>query len=606
MAKKISSLLVGVLFLTLLVPTISNGEAKDLVTYNDINRMLTESALEYNIPPEIAKAVAFQENGWKQWSDDSQADPIINKTDGGIGLMQVTTGVCEEGETKNCYDPERLGDDIQYNINAGLEILNEKWNYGDRGIIPTINTNDRDILEHWYFAVMAYNGTVPVNSPYFRDAKDGTRNLNTYQDEVFKNIEQRNYFSVNIEAIKFQRDDFTYDKEQKEPITFNKMHYDVNDELTRSRTLLKEGDKVSTVAGKLLKKEPSSENGVNVKQSQVATVLSSEFYIDTTKNQGTIPYDHWVRYHVELEDGTKGYMASGSLIPVTERLSGDNRYKTAIEISKDGWQDGADTVVLSRGYEFPDALAGAPLAYQLDAPILLTDDKTLTKETANEIKRLGAKKIIILGSDNAVYPAVEKELRNMGLKTERIGGEDRFETAKLIAEKLDSPSDKAVVAYGYNFPDALAVAPYAAKKGMPILLTRDNKLPDYTKEALADTKVTIVVGGDNVVQKNVYDQLPGHKRLAGDDRYETAAEIIGYFDDEAHTGYVATGLNFADALTGAVLAAKNDSPLLLAKKDQLSPSIEAAINDLQTEQFVLLGGPDVVSVEDRLAKLTIK
>ncbi|KMM37659.1 hypothetical protein AB986_12115 [Alkalihalobacillus macyae] len=299
-------------------------------------------------------------------------------------------------------------------------------------------------------------------------------------------------------------------------------------------------------------------------------------------------------------------MASSSLIPITQRLSGDNRYKTAIEISKDGWQDGADTVVLSRGYEFPDALAGAPLAYQLDAPILLTDDKILTKETADEIKRLGAKKVIILGSNNAVRPAVEKELINKGLKTERIGGEDRFETAQLIAKKLDSSSDKAVVAYGYNFPDALAVAPYAAKEGMPILLTRDNKLPDYTKEALADTKETIVVGGDDVVQKNVYDQLPGHKRLAGDDRYETAAEIIGYFDDKAQTGYVATGVNFADALTGAVLAAKNDSPLLLAKKDQLSPFMEATITDLQTEQFVLLGGPDVVSVEDRLAKLTIK
>ncbi|WP_394172558.1 cell wall-binding repeat-containing protein [Guptibacillus hwajinpoensis] len=606
MKKRISRLLVGALFLSLLVPSFAHAEAKDTVTYNDINRMLTESALEHNIPPEIAKAVAFQENGWKQWSDDAQTEPIINITDGGIGLMQVTSNVCEEGNTKNCYDPDRLGDDIQYNIDAGLEILNEKWSYGDQGIIPTINTNDRDILEHWYFAVMAYNGTVPVNSPYFRDAKDGTRNLDTYQDEVFNKVEQRNYFSVNLDAIEFQRSDFTYDKKKDEPITFNKMHYTVNSELTRSRTLLEEGDKVATVAGKLLKKEPSSENGVNVKQSQVATVLSSEFHIDETKNQGKIPYDHWVRYHVELEDGTRGYMASSSLIPITQRLSGDNRYKTAIEISKDGWQDGADTVVLSRGYEFPDALAGAPLAYQLDAPILLTDDKILTKETADEIKRLGAKKVIILGSDNAVRPAVEKELINKGLKTERIGGEDRFETAQLIAKKLDSSSDKAVVAYGYNFPDALAVAPYAAKEGMPILLTRDNKLPDYTKEALADTKETIVVGGDDVVQKNVYDQLPGHKRLAGDDRYETAAEIIGYFDDKAQTGYVATGVNFADALTGAVLAAKNDSPLLLAKKDQLSPFMEATITDLQTEQFVLLGGPDVVSVEDRLAKLTIK
>lgn len=600
MPKKISSLLVGVLFLALVQPSIANAEGNESITNNDINKLLTESAIEHKIPPEIAKAVAFKENSqWQQWTKDG--DPLISE-DGGIGLMQVTDYICEDGKTQNCYDRVKLENDISYNIDAGLDILNKKWELGVQGKIPTINRNDRNILESWYFAIMAYNGTAPENSPYFREEEDGTRNLDTYQDHVYQTIEDYN-FDVNIEALVFERDDFSYDKTSNAPIVFNKLNYNVDEQLTRSRTLYEKSDKVITVKGKYFKDSPSTTKHITLTESHTATVLDSEVYYDTSADS---PGRQWVRYHVQLDDGRKGYIASSSMIPVTERLSGDNRYKTAIEISKDGWQDGADTVVLSRGYEFPDALAGAPLAYQLDAPILLTDDKTLTKETANEIKRLGAKKVIILGSDNAVYPAVENQLRNMGLKTERIGGEDRFETAKLIAEKLDSPSDKAVVAYGYNFPDALAVAPYAAKEGMPILLTRDNKLPDYTKEALADTKVTIVVGGDNVVQKNVYDQLPGHKRLAGDDRYETAAEIIGYFDDEAHTGYVATGLNFADALTGAVLAAKNDSPLLLAKKDQLSPSIEAAINDLQTEQFVLLGGPDVVSVEDRLAKLTIK
>ncbi|MFP3441662.1 cell wall-binding repeat-containing protein, partial [Pantoea sp. SIMBA_133] len=53
-----------------------------------------------------------------------------------------------------------------------------------------------------------------------------------------------------------------------------------------------------------------------------------------------------------------------------ERISGKDRYKTAIEVSKAGWEK-SDTVVLARGDEYPDALAGAPLAYKYDAPILL-------------------------------------------------------------------------------------------------------------------------------------------------------------------------------------------------------------------------------------------
>src|SRR5699024_9075277 len=55
----------------------------------------------------------------------------------------------------------------------------------------------------------------------------------------------------------------------------------------------------------------------------------------------------------------------------TNRIEGELRYDTAIETSKAGWNK-SDTVILSRGDEYADALAGVPLAYKLDAPILLT------------------------------------------------------------------------------------------------------------------------------------------------------------------------------------------------------------------------------------------
>ena len=603
MGKQLKSLLVTCLILTLVMPSMAAAE-KEMVTYNDMSRMLTESALEHHIPPEIAKAVALKESAWKQWSDEAQTKPYVNSKDGGIGLMQVTSHVCEGDETKGCYDPEKLGNDVRYNIDAGLDILNEKWSYGVDGIIPTINTNDRDILEHWYFAIMAYNGTVPVNSPYFRDSSDGTRNVDTYQDRVFTIIEDRNYMDLNTEAIHFERDDFTYDAEKDDPIVFNKMHYTVKKELTRSRSLLKEGDKVSTVKGKIMKDSPSGTKETKINEAQTATVLDSQFYIDETKNS---PTEHWVRYQVKLADGRTGYMASSSLIPLTERLSGSNRYNTSIEISKDGWQDGADTVVISRGGNFPDALAGAPLAYQEDAPILLTPDDKLTDELRTEINRLNPKTAIILGSENAVSQAIENELSTMGMNINRIGGKDRFETAELIAAELHSTSNKAVLALGMDFPDALAVAPYAAKEGMPILLTKKDSLPDATKDALSSVKSTIVVGGSAVVNEHVYEQLSGDRvRLAGSNRFGTAKEIMDYFGDGSSTGYVANGYGFADALTGAVLAAKNDAPLILSKKSELSSQMETTIVDQQLSRFVLLGGQAAIQVDSELANLAVK
>ncbi|WLR41597.1 leucine-rich repeat domain-containing protein [Bacillus carboniphilus] len=81
----------------------------------------------------------------------------------------------------------------------------------------------------------------------------------------------------------------------------------------------------------------------------------------------------------------------------SKRLFGEDRFKTAIAISNQGWSNGADTVIITRSDSFPDALAGAPLSYKLNAPILLTDSKTLTDATSEEIQRLKPTKIIVLG-----------------------------------------------------------------------------------------------------------------------------------------------------------------------------------------------------------------
>jgi len=55
----------------------------------------------------------------------------------------------------------------------------------------------------------------------------------------------------------------------------------------------------------------------------------------------------------------------------TERIAGADRIGTAIEISKAAFPQGSDTVIIATGYNFPDALAGAPLACVLDALSLL-------------------------------------------------------------------------------------------------------------------------------------------------------------------------------------------------------------------------------------------
>ncbi|MBM7606375.1 uncharacterized protein YkwD/putative cell wall-binding protein [Metabacillus crassostreae] len=273
-----------------------------------------------------------------------------------------------------------------------------------------------------------------------------------------------------------------------------------------------------------------------------------------------------------------------------ERIKGSDRYQTAVEISKSGWQSAA-TVVLAKGSDFPDALAGGPLAYSLDAPILLTNEMTLTESTKQEILRLKASNIVILGSEGAISKQVETSLRNMGLTIDRIGGKHRFETAANIAKRISS--SKAIIANGRNFPDALAVAPYAAKNGIPILLTEKEVLPDATHQIAKSKSQTIIVGKEGVVAKGVEDRLTNTVRYGGNDRYHTNQIISEKLVMSASKAYVATGENFADALSGSVLAAKNDATILLVQKSNVPTPIKTISS--KYDQFIIYGGIGAIS-----------
>lgn len=559
---------------------------------SEINEMLTESAIENNIPPEIVKAIAFKESQWSQWKDKEGKIPNVSE-DGGIGIMQVTDAR---------FDQEKLKTDIQYNIDKGIQILNEKWELGRRGVIPTVNDNSRDIIEHWYFVVLAYNGVVEVNSPVYK--KDGTRNRKAYQEEVFAIIEEFND-GIKLVDLPFTREDFQYEHDDGDAILrFNKMHYHISESLTKSRHLFKEGDQVYTIPGTNLRERHNGGKSTKLAKRMIAEIIDDKIYYDDSLES---PGRQWVRYKVKLADGRTGFVASFAIEPLTERLAGASRYHTAVEISKSGWQDGADTVVLAKGDDFPDALTGAPLAYKYDAPILLTETGKLHSVTKEEIKRLNPKKVIILGSTKAVSNAVAKEIKGMGIKTERIGGKHRFDTARLIAEKLQSKSGKAIIATGYNYPDALAIGPYAARNGIPILLTDSDSIPYDTQKALKGISETYIVGGTAVISPKVEKQLPGKtKRISGPSRYHTASAIVKEFNFGNQQVFIATGENFADALTGSVIAAKKNAPLLLVKAKQVEKTTKDLINERDIHYFHIIGGPNVVNVADELAKLGSK
>ncbi|WP_102264413.1 bifunctional 2',3'-cyclic-nucleotide 2'-phosphodiesterase/3'-nucleotidase [Mesobacillus jeotgali] len=285
------------------------------------------------------------------------------------------------------------------------------------------------------------------------------------------------------------------------------------------------------------------------------------------------------------------YVAKVNPLTFVDRLAGFGRFETAIDISKEGW-DSAETVVLVRADEFADALAAAPLAYKYNAPILLTQSDKLNADTKAEIKRLGAKRVVIVGGTGAVSADIQSTLSHkMKLWVKRLGGENRFDTAALVAEELGN-SKKAILVNGHNYPDAISVAPYAAKNGLPILLTDAAALPVETKAALNGVTETILVGGTSVISDKVEESVKGASRFGGNSRFDTSYKVATELDSVKTRVFVATGRGFADALAGSVLAAKEDAPVVLVDKDSMLKKVAELVDG---KSVTILGGDAVVS-----------
>lgn len=283
------------------------------------------------------------------------------------------------------------------------------------------------------------------------------------------------------------------------------------------------------------------------------------------------------------------------------RLAGTDRYNTAIQISQDGWTS-SSTVVLARGDDYPDALAGAVLAHKYNAPLLLSDSGNLTPSVLTEIQRLKAHQVYLLGGTGALSQSVQQTLLTANITVVRLSGQDRYETAAAIASAAITNSNKAFLASGSGFADALSVSSYAAAQGIPLLLTDKDTIPQPTLDKLQKLGVhsVTIIGGTGVISPSVQAQLEKLNitvdRLSGADRYLTNISVLNSLSFNKSKVFVATGESFPDALAGAALASQQNNPIFLIPQGNLSITTTANLSVLKTisSSFTLLGGWGVI------------
>ena len=607
-----------------------------LPTQLDISISLTYWAQQYNIPPVLLKAIAWQESkgllpngqtGWRQFNLDGS--PLIGFDKKGIGIMQISD--YDAADPTQAVYIDKVKNDYDFNIAEGARILNQKWR-----TVPKIGDGDRNKLENWYFAVMAYNGWSDRNNTNYAQ----THELRAYQDLVFSFVGQ-NYNSPYTSFTSpvtlpdpsiiqqapmdqsFRNQTWVSSYQSTWSPWFTSAHLgDLtvgNNNLVSNLT--SNGGTLTPILGALVAEPANGNYWYNYADS--TAIYSLGYYITgynaTTGSQRdqfavslkkavqkVINYGNNRLNGSDFQTARKHFYAVLQLpkLDVTlwqqaqngynqalqksiKRLGGTTREETAITIAKEGWPSGASTVILAGSEAWADALASAPLARKNDAPLLLTHTDKLLPIVQNELQRLHPQKITIVGGLGSINGQVEESLKNIygSNNVTRIWGIDRYITATEIAKVVGVGVDKTLfLVNGEAAPDALSAASIAAALGQPILLTQSSGISPTVSNFLQLNGIQFlhVVGGTGVVPDGILPAI-SKDRSGGTDRFKTMLAVLNKFKPSLENVFFTNGSGdvFADAVAGAPLVAKVGGALLLTGNQSLGTDVVSYVQQVK-------------------------
>ncbi|HBG4931974.1 TPA: cell wall-binding protein Cwp10 [Clostridioides difficile] len=317
-----------------------------------------------------------------------------------------------------------------------------------------------------------------------------------------------------------------------------------------------------------------------------------------------------------------GGSSSDSTSNVTvKKLKGADRFETAIKISQSGWTK-SDTVVIVNGEDksMVDGLTATPLASIKNSPILLSSNEKLPQKTVEELKRLNPSKVIVIGGNNSMPNSVVEAIKavNSKISVQRIGGDTRYQTSINIAKEIDKTNNvsKLYIGAGNGEADSLSIASLAGKEKTPIVLTQKDGVDNEAEQFIKSNKVSNIyfIGGIEKISNKAIEQVGkivnkdiSNNRVAGQTRQETNAKVIDKFYSQSKLDgvVVANQDKLIDALAVGPLAAKNNSPVILAT-NTLDKSQESSLKGKNSSKLFEVGGGIASSVIDKIKSLIEK
>lgn len=344
-----------------------------------------------------------------------------------------------------------------------------------------------------------------------------------------------------------------------------------------------------------------------------ATSVDNSFDFNTYyKNNGYVVnrydqilnYNEWKTYSQEhsgkylnepdeVQQSIKDWQPLKSKQYTTRRLSGADRFETAKRIAEEFNSLMVDNIIITSGYNFTNALSGSVLAKKINAPILLSgrndsENSSTLQYVQNHLNKGG--KIYILGNEDNINESMIISLKSLGYSNIKILQDgEKYGSIKAINDEINANSGTPVViASGNFFADGLSISSVAAAKGYPIVLSDTDALPAESEETIKKIRPSkiYIIGGTSVISDGVKENIKklygisdkNIIRIGGEDRYSTSINIAKSFELNNKIVTFASGVDFPDALSGSVLAAKLNAPLVLISD-----------NNNQQKKFIDLG-----------------